>query len=192
MSNPQNRSLSTTTSSAGSLIAQRIAAQRSAQQPASPTPSTLEGDAEDPVQAAPPAPVPQDPNAALLAELAALRAQNASLRAAATSGHSSKSAALAVKISERKANDKGKMVGGGVSVYGTGRFPVTAYGFNAIRLYSEENCKNVFGLMAREFNRLSFKTTEQRDATAAALRSKGLMVSDEAIAAAIIDGVSEE
>lgn len=64
------------------------------------------------------APTPQE----MATELEKLRAENAALKAAAVSR-------LYCKVSERKVNDDGEVTskGGGVSLYGTGRWPITLY-----------------------------------------------------------------
>lgn len=79
----------------------------------------------------------------LQAELAAVKAENAQLKATAT-------AKLYLRISEKKLNDDGtvKSKGGGVSLYGLGRWPVTLY-------YEQWIAVLDFGPKIREFIRVS-------------------------------------
>lgn len=62
-----------------------------------------------------PAVIPQDPNTALLAEIAKLRAENQKL--AQANSKVTGTSRLTLKVSEK----------GALSVYGIGRFPVTLY-----------------------------------------------------------------
>lgn len=114
------------------------------------------------------------------AELARLRAENAALKAKAasnTSGPKSLSVKVAVK--------------GGISIYGTGRYPITAYAFNMLKVMSPENVKATHELMAGSFGSLSFKTVEQRDTAVATLRERGFTVSDTDIASAKVTADAE-
>lgn len=157
MSNTNNGiALRSSTSLATGSISERLAAQKA--QAAAPA-------------AAPP--VDTAPVSDAMAELARLRAENDALRSKLSSKSNGPSS-LTVKIAEK----------GGVSIYGTGRFPVTVYGFNALKLFSPETIKNVKTTMAAGFGSMSFKTKEQRDTVAAALRAEGFTVSDESMTSA--------
>lgn len=169
------RSSSTGIATQGGSIADRLAAQQTARDASKSSGAPAPVTTEAPVASAPTA---QDD---AMAELAMLRAQNAKLVADLAAKGARSTSALALKVSEK----------GGVSVYGTGRFPVTAYGFNAIRLFSPENVLAVRKLMAAEFGRLSFKTAEQRDTVVKALRADGLEVGDADIAAARLTATAE-
>jgi hypothetical protein len=82
----------------------------------------------------------QDQNAAILAELAKLRAENEKLKA-------SRHRALSWKVSEK----------GAISIYGMGRFPVTLYWSQFQKLAAVWDDLKVFAQAAYDNGELSVK-----------------------------------
>jgi hypothetical protein len=87
-------------------------------------------------------------NADLLARIAELEGKLADKRAAGGSG---------LKVGEK----------GGVSFYGTGRFPVTSYPMGWVKIAQLVQSGDLRAFIAANFDKLSFKTPEQRVEVAA-------------------------